>query len=183
METHLQMLLEEWRVATDLSFWFSFLSWWLPPCSLVFRVLRPFLGSYKYFPWDISFLCWNVPVGILAGTLSSWKDDSLSAEPPSLMVGLVSVTSEGHLLTLFRPTSGPSWEYCSGKNSMLSSGSDMWQVFRSCCLTSFTYHLYLCSFIKYAINKKYLPFFQVLGHACKNRKQVIKINIRIILIG
>lgn len=98
-----------------LSFWFSCLScssllgpWhWLPRLSL---------GSC--LQWNVTFLYWNAPVGILEGTLSSWEDDRHYIEP-SLMAGLVFPGgSEDHSSALFSPTSGASRKDCSGKPSV-----------------------------------------------------------------
>lgn len=131
METHLQMLLEEWRVAIDLSFGFHF---YPGGCLLApwFQISQAILGQLFNIFHGMSLSSAEMFLFGYWQELELWKDDSLSAEPPSLMIWFSLSYSEGHLLTLFRPTSGPSWEYCSGKNSMLSSGSDMWQVFRSC---------------------------------------------------
>lgn len=76
METHLQMLLEEWRAATDLSFGVSFLSWWLPPCSLVFRISQAILGQLLIFSMGCLFpllkcSCWDI--GRNSELLKRWQ--------------------------------------------------------------------------------------------------------------
>ena len=57
------------------------------PYSLLTLWFSEFPGHSvgSYFPWNVFFLCWYVPVGVLERTLSSWRDGSLSAKPPSHM--------------------------------------------------------------------------------------------------
>lgn len=159
METHLQTLLNEWRVATDLSLWFSLLSPVAVSLAPGLQSSQAILGQLLIFSMGYLFpllicSCWDM--GRNSELLKRWQSFCRSTKSSGwFSLSYEWGTSPYPLRAYFWALLG----VLQCNNSVLSSGSDMWQVFWSLCLTSFTYHLYLYSFIKYAINKKYLPFF------------------------
>lgn len=130
------------------------------PCSCL---LGPCFSEFSGYPWASIFHGISLSSAKMK-LLEYWKGlrgpEKMTVFLQNHWVGLVSVINEDHLLTLFKPTPGTSWEYRIGRNSMLSSSSGTrWKVFWSCFLISLNSYLYLCSFIKHAINMKCLPFF------------------------